>query len=214
MRVDRGAPTVGSLGGQPLDATLTALAAANWEANAVPVGSGADTFAQIACAANTFLARASTGNLVAKPITDFGLSLVDDSNAAAGRVTLGVSQINRLIASIIGANMNVDTDQAMTMALTPAKYIIRKIVATNASINLTTAAGGIYTAASKSGVTVVANTQVYTALTAAAKFVDLTLAAGVTADVATAATLFLSLTTPQGAAATADIYVFGDVLTP
>lgn len=73
-----------------LDATIAALAAANWAANAIPIGSGADTLSQVTFAANTFPARASAGNLVAKPITDFGLSLVDDANAAAGRTTLGL----------------------------------------------------------------------------------------------------------------------------
>lgn len=134
--------------------------------------------------------------------------------AAPTTASLGVSQINRLIASLVGANMNVTTDQALTMAVTPAKYLIRKIVATNASISLTLAVGGFYTATAKGGTTIVANTQVYAALTAATKFVDLTLAAGVTGDVTTAAQLYLSLTTAQGAAATADIYVYGDVLTP
>lgn len=61
---------------QPLDATLTALAANNWAANSVPIGSGADTVSQVAFAANTFPARASTGNLVAKAITDQALTLL------------------------------------------------------------------------------------------------------------------------------------------
>jgi hypothetical protein len=76
---------------QPVDATLTALAAANWAANAVPVGSGADTLSQVAVAANKFLARASTGNLVAKDITDFALTLLDDADASTAQSTLGVS---------------------------------------------------------------------------------------------------------------------------
>lgn len=59
---------------QPLDATLTALAGNNWAANALPIGSGADTVAQVAFAANTFPARASTGNLIARPIQDGALS--------------------------------------------------------------------------------------------------------------------------------------------
>lgn len=83
----------GGVAGNPtfrIDSTLDALAAANWVANAIPIGSGADTVAQVSFAANTFPARASTGDLVAKTITDFGLSLVDDANAAAGRTTLGL----------------------------------------------------------------------------------------------------------------------------
>lgn len=75
---------------QPLDATLSALAAANWADNALPIGSGADTMAQVAFAANTFPARASAGSLSAKSITDFGLSLVDDAAAVNARSTLGL----------------------------------------------------------------------------------------------------------------------------
>ncbi len=74
---------------QPLDGTLSALAANNWAANAIPIGTGADTVSQVSFAASTFPARASTGNLVAKPITDFGLSLMDDADASAARTTLG-----------------------------------------------------------------------------------------------------------------------------
>lgn len=64
---------------QPLDATLTALASQNWALNALPIGSGADTVSQVAFAANTFPARASTGNLVAKTITDDALLLLADA---------------------------------------------------------------------------------------------------------------------------------------
>lgn len=55
---------------QPLDATLTALAAQNWVDNAMPLGNAADGVSQLAFAANTFPGRSSTGNVVAKPIVD------------------------------------------------------------------------------------------------------------------------------------------------
>jgi len=80
-----------TLGAQAADATLTALAGANWAANSLPIGSGADTVSQVAFAANTFPARASTGNLVAKTITNFALSLLDDADATTALATLGVS---------------------------------------------------------------------------------------------------------------------------
>lgn len=86
-----GAAAAAQAASQPLDTTLTNLAAANWTANALPIGSGPDTVAQITFAANTFPARSSAGDLVAKPITNFGLSLVDDADAAAGRATLVAS---------------------------------------------------------------------------------------------------------------------------
>jgi hypothetical protein len=72
--------------------------------------------------------------------------------------------------------------------------------------------GGFYTAASEGGTIIVANTQIYVLLTAAAKFLDVTLAAILGTDVRTETTLYFSLTTGQGSAATADIYIFGDPL--
>ena len=116
-----------------------------------------------------------------------------------------------LLGELIGANMNSTDDQQIVIFSAPAKYIIRRIVATNASISLTTAVGGIYTAVSKGGTAVVANSQAYSTLSASTKFLDLTLASNT--DYRTATSLYLSLTTPQGAAATADIFVYGDIVT-
>jgi hypothetical protein len=122
----------------------------------------------------------------------------------------------RLIGKLIGANMNVTTDQAITLPdiadFPGGAYIVEYIVVTNASLSLTTAAGGVYTAASKGGSAIVAAGQVYSALTAATKFIKATLAGTALTDRLTGATLYFSLTTGQGAAATADIYVFGRML--
>jgi hypothetical protein len=124
----------------------------------------------------------------------------------------------RVIAKLIGANLNVTADQALALQIADAdnlvttlagNFILDKIVVTNASISLTTAAGGVYTAASKGGTAVVAAGQVYTALTASTKFVALTLANSALTDVLNLSNLYFSLTTAQGAAATADIYVYG-----
>ena len=115
-----------------------------------------------------------------------------------------------LLGELIGANMNSTGDQQIVIFSAPAKYIIRRIVATNASISLTTAVG-IYTAVSKGGTAIVANSQAYSTLSASTKFLDLTLASNT--DYRTATSLYLSLTTPQGAAATADIFVYGDIVT-
>lgn len=120
-----------------------------------------------------------------------------------------------LLGRLIGANMNsssADQPFSMTRFSQLGNFRITKITAKNASISLTTAAGGIYTAASQGGTAVVANTQVYTGLSAATLALDLTIATTPGKTVWTPQTaLFLNLTTAQGAAATADFYVWGDL---
>jgi len=109
------------------------------------------------------------------------------------------------------ANMNTTADQAIPISFPSSTYEITVIEISNASVSLTTAAGGFYQAASKAGTAIVANTQAYSTLTAAAtNAAGSTMAA--TLNLATAAfnlrTIYLSLTTSQGAAATADIRIF------
>lgn len=119
-----------------------------------------------------------------------------------------------LLGSLTGANFNITTDQAITIQSGITRYVIRRIMVEAASISLTTAAGGLYTNAAKAGTIIVAAGQVYTALTTSAKWVDLTLTAVIGTDVLTATTVYLSLTTAQGAAATANVWLFGENLTP
>lgn len=71
----------GGVAGPPmfiLDPTLNALSPNNWAANAFPIGTGPDTLAQVLFGANTFPGRGSTGNLVAKTITDDAFLLLAD----------------------------------------------------------------------------------------------------------------------------------------
>lgn len=111
----------------------------------------------------------------------------------------------RLLGQLLGANMNSTSDQAIP--INSAAYRVTKIVVANASLNLTTAAGGVYPTTAKGGTAIVAAAQIYTALSSGTKLLDLTIA---NADKQTAANLYLSLTTAQGSAATADIFVFGE----
>jgi hypothetical protein len=121
-------------------------------------------------------------------------------------------QVNRpffVLYQLIGADMNTTADQPFVRMHNFSAYSLQFFRAMNASINLTTVAGGVYTGAAKSGLTLVAASQVYTSLTSPSKGQALTLATGgdpvgrVTADP------ILSLSTPQGAPATCDIYVLG-----
>src|ERR1017187_246196 len=80
------------------------------------------------------------------------------------------------IGQILSANMNVTTDQRFVQLGFGGSFIIRKIVAANASISLTTAAGGFYTTTSKGGTPIVAATQAYSGLTGLTLYLDITLA--------------------------------------
>ena len=121
---------------------------------------------------------------------------------------------NKAAFTLTGANFNTASDQTLSLTL-PAgytRYVIRHIVISNASVNMTTAVGGIYTGTGKSGVLAVANTQVYTALTDSSHFLDCTLTSDAQTIAFTLTPLYFSLTTPQGVTATADINIFVEFL--
>lgn len=140
-------------------------------------------------------------------ITAFARSLLDDLTAVAARSTLGVLAGYGLLGSSTGVDCNsAATDTAISMA--SSRYRIDKVVADNASISLTTATGGCFTAAGGAGTTIAAD-QALSALTAATKFDDLTLQAITGTDVFTSATLYFRIGTAQGAAATADVRLYG-----
>ena len=130
-----------------------------------------------------------------------------DVNGLFGAVTGQSSQNPRygLIGKLIGANMNSTADQVFSINTGIARYQPDVIQATNTSTSMTTAAGGVYNAASKGGTPVVAATQVYTALTGATKVLNLTIAVTDTQTVP----LYFSLTTGHGSAGTADFYIWG-----
>lgn len=129
----------------------------------------------------------------------------------------------KVLASIRGANFNTTTDQPLILPPAITAFQLTGLLITNASLSLTTAAGGFYTAASKNGSALVAAGQVYSSLTTA----NLLLLATLTAFAQTARlslnnlglllgannqnalALYFALTTAQGAAATADVFVLG-----
>lgn len=127
-------------------------------------------------------------------------------------VGLGAQQV--FAGALVGANFNTTADQAISITLPPGftKWRLSNVFISSASVSLTTAVGGFYTGASKSGTTLIANTQTYTTLTGAAvnstgTWMTATNITAVTNTLFNHATIFFALTTPQGVAATADIYI-------
>ena len=109
------------------------------------------------------------------------------------------------LGKLTSANLNSTADQVITL-LSGTKRLTR-ILMVNPSATPSLAAGGFYSAASKGGNALVSSAQVYTALTAM-----LGLNPTLAGNYITGTTLYLSLTTANGSACTADIYVFGEIL--
>ncbi len=115
----------------------------------------------------------------------------------------------RMLFRLTAADMNTTADQVFTKLGTFSSYSILNPAfrIDNASTSLTTAVGGVYTAAGKSGITIVSAAQVYSGATGPGLGFNIgATAAGLSVRTETP---ILSLTTPQGAPATLDFYVFG-----
>ena len=127
-----------------------------------------------------------------------------------------------VIGVLRGANFNIITDQPITIRpLTSSdtgfiaaaiKYFITDIYVANCSASLTTAKGGFYTATSKGGTIIGATTTPFTNCVSATTMQRLTGLTNQDSTVFNQATLYLSLTTAQGSAATGDVYVIGELV--
>lgn len=131
----------------------------------------------------------------------------------------GVAPIGqRVLASAKGVNFNTINDQPIAIPQRITAFQLAGILITNASISLTTAAGGFYPAASKGGVSIVEATQTYSMLTNNSLILYATLSSfgqntrfssANLGSIAGFLGIWLSLTTAQGLPATADIYLIG-----
>ncbi len=134
------------------------------------------------------------------------LLLAGQQPVVRGNGGSAVTQLGKLVS----ADMNVTTDQAITITIPggATKYQVTGILFTNCSANIGggTAAGTIYSAASKGGTVIygsVATT--YTTLSAATT----TYQPAITITITLTGNVFLSLTTSNGSVGTCDVYVFG-----
>lgn len=118
---------------------------------------------------------------------------------------LASNQAIRLLAVATGVNVNATGDQAVLPIINSTNYSVSNVVFTNASISLSSAAAGLFTAPTAGGTGVVANAAL-SALTGPTVVSQRTVASTATQS---GQNLYLNVGTAQGAAATMDVYVYG-----
>ena len=121
---------------------------------------------------------------------------------------LATNQALRLIASAQSVNLNSVGDTVANI-LVSGRVSVQSIIVTNASVDLTTAQLAVYTGAGATG-TAVKSAYALTGNTTAAKTV---VTAATSTDAITGTPLYIRCTTAQGAAATADVFIYGYDLT-
>lgn len=121
---------------------------------------------------------------------------------------LATNQALRLIASAQGVNLNTVGD-TIAPILASSRVSVQSIIVTNASVDLTTAELAVYTGAGATG-TAVKSAYALSGNSTAAKTV---VTAATSTDAITGTPLYIRCTTAQGAAATADVFIYGYDLT-
>lgn len=137
-----------------------------------------------------------------------GLSVRNKLNNLAGSIApkLGTETV---LFQLVGADMNTTADQVFTKLFDFTDYVPIRIIVMDASVNLTGAVGGMYTAPAKGGVALVAASQAWGNLNTNAKVMYPAISAAGMAKLD--ATPYLSLSTPLGSAGTCNFYVMGFV---
>ena len=118
---------------------------------------------------------------------------------------LATNQAYRLLASAQGVNLNSVADTVANILNDSGSYSVQNIIVANASVDLTTAQLAVYTGAGATG-TAIKSAYALTGNSTSAKVVE---TAATVTDAQTTDKLYIRCTTAQGAAATADVYIYG-----
>lgn len=205
--------------------------------NTLPVAKGGTNASTQQAAINNLAAlttrgdmlfRNSAGNVVRLPLgaagtvlltlagLDPGWSKITSANIDAS-FQIGVRQTCLVNGQVINLNAAAGSDTLLTMPIVPTAYVITAVRLEGASTSLAATASriGVYTNTAKGGTPIIVDPNNESiALTSAALFEDLSLAAPVLNTVLTSSTLYLHLSVPHGSAATVRLWIFADNLTP
>jgi hypothetical protein len=131
------------------------------------------------------------------------------STQTAHPSNLATNQALRLLASAQGVNLNSVGDTVANVVNRIGSISVQSVIVANASVDLTTAELAVYTGAGATG-TAVKTAYALTGNSASDKVV---ITAASDTDALTVDKLYIRCTTAQGAAATADVFIYGYDLT-
>lgn len=128
---------------------------------------------------------------------------------AKGRATAASNKQPRygLLGKLTAVNLNLAGDNNIT--ITATKYTVTKVLIESASISLTMVTAGLFGAVGGGAPQICAD-QALAAITGTGKWTVMTISGAGLTDILTAATLFFRVGTPQGVAATANVWLFGE----
>lgn len=122
---------------------------------------------------------------------------------------LATNQALRLLASAQGVNLNAVADTVASLVNDSGNVSVQSIIVANASISLTTAELAVYSGPGATG-TAIKTAYALSGNSSSAKVV---VTAATSTDAVDVSQLFIRCTTAQGAAATADVFIYGYDLT-
>jgi len=122
---------------------------------------------------------------------------------------LATNQALRLLASAQGVNLNSVGDTVANLLNDSGNVSVQSIIVANASVDLTTAQLAVYTGPGATG-TAIKSAYALTGNSSSAKVV---VTAATSTDAIDTNQLYIRCTTAQGAAATADVFIYGYDLT-
>jgi len=122
---------------------------------------------------------------------------------------LATNQALRLLASAQAVNLNAVGDTVAKLLNDSGFVSVQSIIVANASINLTTAELAVYTGPGATG-TAIKTAYALTGNSSSAKVV---VTAATSTDAIDVSELYIRCTTAQGAAATANVFIYGYDLT-
>lgn len=127
---------------------------------------------------------------------------------AKGRATGAANKQPRYGLLGKATGVHLDIAGATSVTINSSRYIIRRIIVENASVAVGAATGGLFT----TGAATIAADQALAALSAASKWMDLVISSIGLTDILTGGSVNFTIGTPNVAAGTCDVWIFGEHL--